>query len=47
MRDRILSAKSNQEVDRLLSEADEFRYARPDTERRIRRAAKQRKEELR
>lgn len=46
MRAQILSAKSVQEVERLLRQADDFRYARPDTERRIRRAAEQRKAEL-
>lgn len=47
MRDRIRKADSLVELERLISEAQEFRNARPDTERRILRAAQDRRKELR
>lgn len=46
MKDRIRSARSVQEIERLVSQLEDFRNMRPDTERRIRRAAMQRKNEL-
>lgn len=46
MKDRIRSAQSVQEIERLVAQLDSFRDMRPDTERRIRRAATQRKNEL-
>lgn len=46
MRDRIRTCKSLTELGKLISEAEEFRYARPDSERRIQRAAEQRRKEL-
>ncbi len=46
MKDRIRSADSLEELERLISESEEFRYARPDTSRRIKRAAQERRKEL-
>lgn len=48
MKDRIREAKSVQEIERLVAqlESDDYRYMRPDTERRVRREAKKRRDEL-
>ncbi len=44
IRERIRTAKSTEEIERILS--IDLRHARPSTERRIQRAAKKRMEEL-
>lgn len=46
MLERIRGATSREEVERLLGEAEDYRYARPATERRIRRAAQQKRKDL-
>ncbi len=46
MKDRIRAANSMEELERLITEAEDFRYARPDTSRRIKRAANERRKEL-
>ncbi len=46
MKDRIRAADSLEELERLISEAEDFRDVRPDTSRRIKRAANERRKEL-
>lgn len=47
MRDRIRSADSLDELERLISEAELYRNMRPDVERRVRRSAQDKRKELR
>lgn len=47
MRDRIRSADSLDELERLISESELYRNMRPDVERRVRRAAQDKRKELR
>ncbi len=47
MRDRIRSADSLEELARLVAEAEQYRNARPETARRILRAAQEKQKELR